>query len=322
MTACNQGATTRLALGITAGVQEIEFLEFDDQSQFDLVDNSKEAIRGTLEGHANRVTAGLERLRFKIRMNPSPSEMDLILPLIGTNENSTDNFSVVDGSGNSVAPPAFEVVVDRNTQIDRYTGCKVDRAIHRGQMGNAPVELILEIVGQTMSRDVSWEDSGANAIAAIGTPDICYAFTEGTLKLGSSLGENSDGLIEFDRYAIVIDNNLEVQYNNSRTPTNICASRRDIQLLANSPFVSATADLFNTPAGGDTTGFDSPNAYVKFTRSSANISTEFRFGNLKAIARPPSIPGKTEIRLDLAFQAYTTSSAAALVVVHDATTAS
>lgn len=322
MTACNQGATTRLALGATGSVQQIEFLEFIDESQFGLVDNSRQAIRGTLEGHANRVTAGLERLKFTIKMNPSPSEMDLILPLIGTTQVSTDNFSVVDGSGNSTAPPAFEVVVDRNTQIDLYDDCKIDKAIYRGQKGDAPVELILEIMATTMTRDTSWQDSAAGAIAAIGTPDICYAFTEGSLKLGSALGESSDGIIEFDRFAVVINNNLQVQYNNSRTPTNICATRRDIQLLANSPFVSGTKALFNTPAGGDTTGFSSPNAYVKFTRSSANISTEFRFGNIKAIATPPDIPGKQELRLDLAYTAYTTSSAAALIVVHDATTAS
>lgn len=323
MTACNQGATTRLALGVTASVQQVEFLSFIDESQFGLVDNSQRAIRGTLEGHSNRVTAGLERLKFKITMNPSPSEMDLILPLIGTTEVSTDNFSVVDGSSNSVAPPAFEVVVDRNTQIDVYTDCKVDVAVYRGQKGDAPVELILEVYAAGMIQDHgAWTDSGSNAIAAIGTPDICYAFTEGTLKLGTSEGEDSDGIIEFDRFAVVINNNLEVQYNNSRTPTNICATRRDIQLLANSPFVSGTKALFNTPAGGTTTGYSSPNAYVKFTRSSANISTEFRFGNLKAIATPPDIPGKQEIRLDLAYTAYTTSSAAALVVVHDATTAS
>lgn len=206
--------------------------------------------------------------------------------------------------------------VDYNVNILQVTGCKIGRYTLTGQRGDAPVRLALDIVGTDEATDgITWTAS------AIGSPDLCYAFHESSMKLGTAVGNASDGIVEFDRFQLVIDNSLQVQFNNSQTATAICATRRDVTLSTTTPYTSTETALFTEdgPDGPDVSGYSSPDAYLKLARSDSNISTQYTFGNLKPILVAPEIK-KEEIRLPLSFRAYSTSTAAALVVTHDATT--
>lgn len=311
MAGCNQGSFTRLAID----GQQMPFLRIIDRSRYGLVDTSDKEIRGILEPHANRVTAGIQVFRWVITMQPSPADLDVILPLIGMNESPTDTFSVVDGSGDSVSPQSFTSIIDRSTKVHTYSTCYVDKATFYGQRGDAPVNLDLEIVGTSESEGSSFSAS------AIGTPDLAFAFHEGTVKLGTAAGVGTNGIVEFDRFRLVINNHLASQYNNSATATAICPTRREITLAISTPYTSDEATLYSVPGpvNTSTAGYSSPDAYIKFTRTSPAVSTLFTFGNLKSIAKPPDIPGKEEVRLAQFYKAYTTDSAAALVVTHDAT---
>lgn len=288
----SQGAYSKLAI---AG-QQVEFLTFEDNGVIELVDN-EEAIRGFLDHPKERVTQGLKKWQFTITMQPSPTEMDLIFPYIGFTESPTDTFTVTD----DFSALEFDVIVDKVAKVQTYADCKVDKAIFQGQKGRKPNQLTLMCIAKSMTQD----DAGTFSASAIDT-DFAYAFTEGVLTLQSSARA-------FDRYAVIIDNHLNAEFNNSQEATCIQPAERTIHLAVNTPYTSSEIALFDTPFAGASGAAGT----IAWTRGSK--STAFSFANLKSVAKPVSIPGKVEIRQPLFYKAYKSGSTAALIVTHDNT---
>lgn len=292
--ACSQGFAAQLAIN----GQAMEFISLEGGQTTELVDDSENAIRGILDHPKERVTQGLKRIKLDIVMEPSPSELDVLLPLIGTAESPTDTFTLTD----DFSSLTFTVIVDRVQHVHTYAACKVDKAVFRGQMGSKPIRLELTIIGTTAESEGA---SGSFSATALDT-DHNYAFYEGVLTLESSARS-------FDRFALGIENNLFPSFNNSQTAECLLPTNRNIWLACSSPYDSDDNDLYTSgiaDAGGAA-------GSLAFTR--AGKSTTFSFANLKLIGRPPSIPGKSEIRLDQYYRAYKSGSTAALIITHDNT---
>lgn len=289
--ACAQGYATRLSIN----GQQMDFNQIKPLTMRELVDNSDVAIRGILDHPKEKITIGRLHIGFEVTMNPSPAELDVLLPLMGGSESPTDTFTIGDTYS------TFTSVVDYGTKVHHYTNCKAGRAVFFGQRGAMPIGLTLQVLGTGLSEDTSF-----------GTPtaldlDIVYAFHEGVLTYSSTE-------YNFDRFQLVIDPHLQVQWNNSATPTEICATNRTILLSTNVPYTSSEASLLTTPL---LTNADGAAASLAFTRSGE--STTFTFANLKSVARPPAIPGKTALRLPLNFRCYRSSTSPALTVTNDST---
>lgn len=296
MTGQSQGAISRLAIN----GQEMEFLSIEGGMRTMLTDNTERAIRGTLSRSKERVKEGLQVVDIAIRMNPSPAELDVILPLIGMVESPTDTFTVIDGSANTLGD--FTVIIDRVAKVHTYANCKIDKAVFRGQKGADPIELELRIMGTTESEGAA----GSFSASAIDT-GIAYSFCEGVMTLDSTQRG-------YDRFALSIDNMIQRQFNNSCTATSLVPTDRAVTLATSVSYVAANTGLYTTPATPDATGIVGSLAFTD-----GGQSTTFTMINLKSIAQSPSIPGKTEIRLPLFYKAYKSGSTAELIVTHDAT---
>lgn len=289
--ACAQGFAAQLAIN----GQAMEFLSVRDLTVRELVDNGDQAIRGILDHAKERVTLGRLQIGVEVTMNPSPAELDVLLPLMGFSESPTDTFTI----GDSLT--TFTTIVDKVTKVDTYTTCKIGKATFFGQRGGSPIGLRMQILGTGFSEG----NAGSFSATALDA-DICYAFHEGTLTLQSSSRA-------FDRFEFTLDPHLMVQWNNSSTPTEICPTQRTITLAASTPYTSSESDLFTTPLSS------AAGAAATLAWSRSGQSTSIALANVKAIARPPSVPGKTEIRLPLLYRAYKSGSTAAVIITHDAT---
>lgn len=294
MTGQSQGHAAQLAIN----GQAMEFLSVRGGQTTQLVDNTEQAIRGILDHQEERVAEGLKPIRLEIEMQPTPSELDVLLPLIGMEESPTDTFTVTDDFSSLL----FTVIVDRVAKVHTYANCIVDKAEFYGQTGNLPIGLKLTIIGTTAESEGAAGSFSATALDL----DHNYAFYEGVLTLESAARE-------FDRFRLGIENNVFASFNNSQTATDVCPTDRAIWLAESSPYNSTEADLYTNgiaDAGGAA-------GSLVFTRSTK--STTFTFGNLKLIGRPADIPGKEEIRLDNFYRAYKSGATPVLVVTHDNT---
>lgn len=293
MTGQSQGALAQLCIN----GQTMEFLTLRGGAVYELVDNTGEAIRGTTDRAKERVKAGLQKVDLLISMNPSPAELDVLMILIGMDESPADTFTVDDGS--TTVMDSFAVVVDRVAKVHTYATCYVNRAVFRGQKGTKPVQLDLHIIGYAETEGAAASFTCAGALDT----DLAYAFTDGTLTVQSAARP-------IDRFALSIDNKLQRQFNNSQTATSICPTDKEITLAASASYVAANTDLHTlwmTDAAGAT---------GTLVIADGAQTTTFTFGNLKAISSSPDIPGKTEIRKDMYYRAYSSSTTKSLVVTH------
>jgi hypothetical protein len=295
----SQSAHAKLAINGT----QMEFLEFDGGQTIELVDSSDQANRGFFDHAMERVTQGLKIIRFKITMQPSPSELDILIPLMGFAQSPTDTFTPTD----NFDALDFSVIADRVAKVHTYAGCIVDKAIFKGAKGRTPITLELHIVGKTETEG----NAGTFSASALDT-DHNYAFTEGVLTLEGSARP-------FSQFALGIENNVFASFNNSQTAECIHPTDRNVWLACSSPYNTTHADLYTKAAhsGAIATDVDGAAGSLVFTRSTK--STTFTFANLKSIAKSPNIPSRSEIRLDQFYKAYRSGSTASVIITHDNT---
>lgn len=288
--ACAQGFAAKLSIN---GAR-MEFLRIRELTVRELVDNGNAAIRGVLDHSKEVVTLGRLHIGVEVTMNPSPAELDVLLPLMGFAESPTDTFTDTD------TYTTFETVVDKVTKVHHYTTCKMGRAVFSGQRGTQPIQLTVQILGTAFTEDTSF-----GSPTALDT-DIKYAFHEGVLTARSSARA-------FDRFQWVRDPHLEVQWNNSALPTEICPTDRTNVVSVSTPYTSSESDLFTTPLSA------SAGAALTLAWTRSGQSTSVAFANAKEIARPPSIAGKRQIRLPISWNCFKSGASACCVVTHDAT---
>lgn len=289
-----QGAVTRLSID---GVKMC-FKRVEDKSVFKNVDGAAAAICGSLAHNAARVAPGIALYRLHILLEPTPEELDTLIPIMGYTED-TDVFTLTE----DYSSLGVDVVVDRSAKVHTYTGMKVDKAIWRGQKGVQPVSLELQMVGTGFSEGSSF---GSPTDPSATAP---YAFSMGTLSL---LGNTE----VFDRFVLVQDNHMAIQHNNSVDPTSVVPAEQTFSLGISTPYTSDEAAILTTftSAGRE----DGGAAAVKFENDNGQ-STQIALANVKWEATPPSILGKQEVRLDQFYTGYATSGTEACIITHHAT---
>lgn len=265
--------------------QEYCFTRIEDRSRFAFVDPNGEIICNTYDHHAERVAIGPRLIRLHVLMEPTPEEIDLLLPLIGYTE-VTDAFTPKD------TLTEFDAQVDYDgTDVGNYRSGKVDTAVLRGQQGLAPVSLELQMVFQDYDLDSAF--SGTSV-----TLNAPYEFTAGNLGLSSTGGDNR----LFNSSVWVHNNNLRARFNNNVTADNIVMTQRTMFLGVNTPFTSAEVDLLQE-AVVDSTRLTGWEAFLTFTRGAQSLQGEFT--NLKWEAKPAGVPRKdAEIRNMMYMKAY------------------
>lgn len=263
-------------------------------------------IRGTRSRSKERVTAGLIHVVGQTVHNPSPTELDQLLPWILGADESTDVFALAD------ALQTVNVAILRGASLTAagmttYAGCKVNQAEFSGSEGS-PVQLSIDWIGKTATTA-----SGASWPTVTLDTDGVYIFMGGVLTVrGSSR--------RFSEFSCSINNFLEPAFNNSQTATDVDAMDREVLLNFNAPFIASHGEAVLAAEIADTAA-DGATASLVFTSSrGANQSLTFTFGNIKpAPLKESDITGKSRLRNQFTYKAYMSGTTRELVVTHDST---
>jgi len=251
--------------------------------------NYNDGIRGTRSRHGERVALTQQTVSGSLAMQPTPVELDLLLPRILGAAESTDTFALAE------TLPTFAVLVDRVTRRFQYTKCRVSKATFSASEGQ-PLSLSLEIEGK--AETVSTTAFPALSIDAGGI----YVFSQGVLTLASTA-------YEIKSFELVIDNALATdRYMNALTRDQLPATDRIVTLNTTHPFSTDEVALYQTGAAGVA-------GSMVFTNG--GVSTTFTLPNLKYPAQSPTVQGKGEIMLNLGGTAYKLGSTNELEVTHD-----
>lgn len=272
---------------------QFEFVSITPGGGVAVIDTNEEATRGTRDPAKERVVQGLITTELQIVMNPTPAELDYLLPWIGFSE-STDTFSLTE------ALTYRDVLIDFSTHRQIFQDAMVNTAVFASAKGQ-PLKLTLNVLCRTQDSPV------ATGFPTIGIDaEAPYVHHQGVLTLRSAAREMTE-------VSLTIDNKLSAEHNNSQTPTIIFPTDRMISGSTNTPFSEDEDDLYTAPLASPA------GAGGSLVYTNGGQSTTFTFANVKEDnVKPPAITGG-EIRQQVDFKIYASGSTSSLVITHDAT---
>lgn len=307
--ACNsaQGAQTRYAIeqntDLTSAAQPLAVYRDTLEQVIQVAD--PQGMWGTRSLASSRARAVRQFVRGSWWLQPTPNDLDVLLPLILGVAEATDVFAI--------GEPNLECTLakDLDTDLWQYNECHVTRAVFEGQAGGF-VDLRLDFVGKEEVAEASWLPS---AISQSNAADEPYVFADADNSGTSRLVINSNAL-EMTAFRITIDNHIEPRFVNSLTPTSFCPAARDVKLDVVLPY--STANELAAYTDGTT------EVAASLTFVNGNVSTLFNFPALVNEPRTPKVRGKTEILHEMSLTARasgTTANTYELKVTHDANAA-
>lgn len=293
------GATPTNATGLALNGYQFCFVKIQDLSRFTFVDPNNRLICGGYGHKLERVTPGMQIFRLKVLLEPHPGELDILLPLIGYTEGSTDTFTP------KSALDEFTTLIRRKSSTNvthTYSNCVINKAIFRGQKGLHPVSVELDLFARGFSEGSTFSPSAITA-------DAPYAFTMGALSLGGASRP-------FDSFAWVHDNHVQERWNNSVTATALQNVERTIHLGVNTPYTDDEDDLLTTfISSGREAGIAASLTYTNGGQSLAFAHTKVLWEGT-----PPSIgPKPAEVRMFQFYKAYENGANPEVTITQDAT---
>lgn len=305
MAGMSQGAKSTISIGGT----KFCYVQLEDQTVYYHVDGSKESMCGSYYSkHKDRVRTGIIVPKVKLTMQPTPEELDALLPLW----NFSESVDVWTPGEDFSSLTAFDLEHYKEADVTTYSNGLVDTVVLRAQKGAKPWALEMTVVFDNVSRADGASEMGDSLTAATTAP---YSLSDATLTLNSA-SEECQSVVSVFNY------NLAVQHNNSVTPTSIRPTDIDMFLGVDTPWTSdevALLSAFTGETAGPTTravtGYSGSLAF-----SSGTKSTTITYHNLKLPqAKLPSVMGKEEIRNKMFFEAFGDSSNMPLTITNDVT---
>jgi hypothetical protein len=270
----------------------LEFLTCDLGELEELI--ASEGVRGTRSRRGERVHTGLRRVGGSWTMNPSPDELDDLLPFILGAAESLDSFALAD------TLPDLWACVDKVARVETYNSGKIASAMFEGSTGQK-ILLTLNALFKTMTIGAA----GSYPALTVDSRN-CYKFDHGVLTLASTA-------YEFNSFRLMVDNVIDPEFANSVTATDLTPSDRIVTLeIPEMPFTATELALL-TNSRGATAGISGS---LVFTNG--GVSTTFTMNDLWTPSQTVAIRGrKTRLKLPRQFQAHMTGSTRELVVTHD-----
>lgn len=305
MAGMSQGAKSTISIGST----KFCYVSIEDKTVYYHVDGSAESICGSYYSrNKDRVRAGIIVPRLHITMQPTPEELDALLPLWNFSE-STDVWTPGDDFSSLTS---FDLEWYKEADVTTYSNGLCDKVILRAQKGAKPWALEMQVVFDNISRADGASEMGDSMVSPTTAP---YTFSDGTLTLNSASKECQS-------MVAVIDYALAVQHNNSQTPTSIRPTDINMFLGVDTPWTSDEVALLSAftgetegPTTASTAGYSGSFAFASGTKS-----TTLTYSNLKLPqAKLPSVMGKEEIRNKMFFEAFGDSSNYPMTITNDVT---
>ena len=277
--AVSVGVSSKASIGGNAWC----FASFEDQTTQERVVNPS-AICGSRDPIVQRVATGRKLVQFQLTHDATRPILDQLLALVGTTRT---------GAGTQASPWLYtanesvsttEICVDKVGAKHRYTGCRLQRLVLRGQVGTMPIQAESTWVAADEAEDAAFSFTD-------GTVDNLIAFPGALLNVGGVSATH-------DRYAIVIDNRLVPSWNASDTVTDVGPGPRQVLLAFAAPYIAAHKDHYWTNRAV------TPRA-LTHQITNGNDSLTFSMGYGVLVPQSPSIQGADqEIRLNETWEAY------------------
>ncbi len=288
---CVQGAKSRLALN----GQQYPCTSYHALTVQELMDGQTKAITGSLQPYDTRWDAGIMRVGHQIVMEPTPTELALLMPLMGLAESPSGTFTL----GESLT--SFTLLIDMVTDIYSYTNTVVSKWRLQGARGSTPIRLILDLVGKTRPTDAATFSPTASKT------DAPFPFHRGTMTLASVSRQ-------FNQFVLACDFNVAQQYNNTQLPTDLCPTNVETYLATSTPYDSTNIALTETPIISNDVSSITGN--LTFARGTTNWALALTA--LRPIQRMPDVLGKTEIRSPQFYRINQSASTKAIVATYTA----
>lgn len=294
------GSTAAVATGLAINGYRMQFVSVQPLVKYTLVDPNPYLMCGQLADVIEVITPGIEHHGWRVVMTPHPGELDILTPLWGFTESPTDTFTPTETLS------AFTTLVrlkSSTANVITTSSCKMDKVVMRGQKGNNPITLQMDILGLSSAEGSTFSPSAI-------TRDAPFPFTAGALTAGGTARA-------IDAYVLLWNNHIRQRFNNSVTADVLQNVRQTLHVGVNMPYTDDEDDLI-------TTGISSSrHAGIAINIGHTFNSKRHIWDITKAVwpdATFPGIPGKEqEVRTYQYYQAVRTGSTAVCSVTQDNT---
>jgi hypothetical protein len=260
------------------------------------------SIYGTRSQYQTQLSKVPYTPKGMLGLQPGPLDLDLLLPRILGEAESTDVFAL------SETLPIFDMLIYRDNGTFHYKNNRINQALFQGRSDSGEdegniVSLNMQVIGMDEVTTTSWP--GTIPAVPVSARNAPYIFSQGVLTIGATE-------YPIDEFKLSINNMLQIRHRNSLKPTCVFSAGREINLEIRSPFTAAAYTMM------DSLYSTSSSATLVFTNG--NMDTTFTFPALRSVIDPPTVRGKGEIPLSIKLQAFRTAGALELEITNDSTT--
>lgn len=293
------GATSPQVTGLAINGSKICFIKVVPYTRKTFVDPTGEIICGDLDNNLELVSPGIEIHGFKCLLEPHPGELDVLVPLWGYAESPTDTFTPEDDLDEFTCLLKLKTTTN---VTETYAGCKVNKTIIRGQKGQHPMSVEMDIWAKTIAEGSTFSPSTI-------TEQAPYAFTRGALTLRSTATAMSN-------FVWVHDNHLQRRFNNSVTADVLQNVKRTVHFGCNTPYTDDEDDIetFFLTSGRE--------AGIAGAVTFTNGNRSFALSMPKMLweGTPPQLgPLPEEVRLNQFYKCFSTGGGAVCTITQDNT---
>lgn len=266
-------------------------LEFLSGSTLGLSENllDPNGIRGVRGHQYERVRRGTRQTGGTLLFNPTPADLDILLPWILGAAESSDTFALAE------TVSARYIKASRDGTVHKYDGLKVNAATFSASEGSL-LQLAVEVVGV--------DEASASAPAVAIVDDAPYVMMDGTATIAGDT-------VAFRSIEVGIQNQLETRYNNSATPSSVHAVDRLVTVGLQLPFGDQSS-LY-----GSSSAFPGAQVVATFTNSTKSLS--FTMVKVQVPRTPNELGNRAARNLNWRGVARRSGTTQELVVTNDST---
>lgn len=237
--------------------------------------------RGTKSRQSTRARVAVEPCSGPLVMEPSATELDLLLPWMFGGANAAGGVN--DVSDTTVNAERY-LTIDKVTKVFTYAGTRVGRWQLTATSGGI-VRITMDLEAETET------EANAGTFPAITPPsDNVFICSDLALTFNSIV-------IPFGSISLTCDNVLDAsRHLNSTGRTEIPSLDRHVSLaVGNAPYDTDVEPLYDVSVAGFA---------ATLVMAGNGVTYTWAFGNLKLPAEGPGVPNRSEIVLPLDFESF------------------
>lgn len=198
----------------------------------EVVRNAMGAICGDPDPPIHRTQKGRQLLQGKLIIEPTGSQFDKILPLLGWTLTAGANDVYTQENDDTLT--LFNMQFDLVGSIHTLTDCVFDKWAIRASKGSMPMTLELDYIASS-------EAEGASITATDLDVEDIYSYTDMT-----TFSIDAVSRLSADRILIQVNNNVITEWGASKTATDFHLGPRETVIATSLPYTSTQDDAYWT----------------------------------------------------------------------------